>query len=167
MASVPLGGCECHAEVTDAIVDEAKKLAHLKVPNVELYPDALEVLEHLHSEGRRLGLVTTSAHAQIDPLLDKFNLTDIFDAVVCGDDVANQKPHAEPLEKALAVLHGDTHHAIMVGDSDKDIQAAHNAKVDSALFYPDKHTVFYDLNALKELQPTLIVRGFKELMQLP
>ena len=155
------------AEVIDAIIDEAKELALQRVPDVELYPDALEVLEHLHAEGSKLALVTMSEHVKIHLLLQKFNLSHLFDAVVCGDDVSNQKPHAEPLEKALDLLHGDAKHAIMVGDSSSDIKAAHNAGVDSALFYPAKHTTFYNLDTLKELQPTMVIEDFKELTRLP
>jgi len=155
------------SEIIDTIIDEAKELALLRVPDVELYPDALEVLECLHKEGRKLALVTRSEHVKIDLLLKKFNLSHLFDAVVCGDDVLNQKPHAEPLMKVLALLGGDTRHAIMVGDSSDDIKAAHNAGVGSALFYPAKHSIFYNLNTLKELRPTLVIEDFKELMQLP
>jgi pyrophosphatase PpaX len=155
------------AEVVDAIIAEAKELALHREPNVELYPDALEVLEYLHDERRKLALVTMSEHAKIDLLLKKFNLTDLFDAVVCGDDVSNQKPQAEPLEKALDLLRGNLQQAIMVGDSSNDIKAAHNAGIDSALFYPAKHTTFYNLDTLKELQPTMVIEDFKELMRLP
>lgn len=155
------------AEVIDIIIDEAKKLALSRVPDVELYPDALEVLEYLHDDGRKLALVTMSKHVKIDLLLKKFNLADLFDAVVCGDDVSNQKPHAESLEKALDLLQGDVQHAIMVGDSSSDIKAAQNAGLDSALFYPTKHATFYSLTALKELHPTLVIEDFRELMRLP
>jgi len=147
----------------DEIIEEAYALSRTKTPEVELYPDALEVLEHLHKAGKKLALVTTSAHAQIDPLLERFKLHNLFDAVVCGDDVMYAKPHAEPLEKAISLLSADKGGTVMVGDSEKDIAAAANAGVDSILFYPPAHATYYDLNQLQKLNPTLIIEDFKDL----
>lgn len=42
----------------------------------------------------------------------------------------------------------------MIGDSDKDLGAARNFGIDSVLFYPAEHKKFYDLEKLKELEPT-------------
>lgn len=150
----------------DTIIDEAKEISAQKEPGVELYPDTIEVLEFLKSSGKQTALVTTSTHAQIDPLLKKHNLSHVFDGIVCGDDVMNLKPSPEPLEKALKLLKGSKRSAIMIGDSEKDIEAANNAGIDSALFHSSEHSIFYDLDSLKLLHPTMIVEDFRELMRL-
>jgi beta-phosphoglucomutase-like phosphatase (HAD superfamily) len=70
-----------------------------KATHAELYPDAVAVLEALHARGRRIALVTTSRHDRIDTALARHKIEYLFAAVVCGDDVKNLKPSAEPVEK--------------------------------------------------------------------
>jgi pyrophosphatase PpaX len=150
----------------EAAIAEADTLAQQKLPDVELYPDALEVLEALYNEGKHLALITSSPHKNIDYLLEKYNLSRFFEVVIAADDISHHKPHPEALEKALAQLGGDKQDAVMVGDGDKDIGAAKNAGIDSILFYPDEHTKFYNINKLRELGPTHVVDDFRQILQI-
>jgi phosphoglycolate phosphatase-like HAD superfamily hydrolase len=52
----------------------------------------------------------------------------------------------------------------MLGDSDKDLQAAQNAKTDSLLFFPKEHHLFHDRGQLEGLQPTHVVTSWRELI---
>jgi pyrophosphatase PpaX len=148
----------------EAIVAQADEIATRECPEVELYPDALWTLQELHTVGKKLALVTTSRHDQIDPLLVRHGLDGLFDAVVCGDDVTHHKPHPEPLQKALALLGAQPEEAIMAGDSASDIRGAQNAGVDSVLFFPPAHETFYELEELRILKPTYVIEDFRQLI---
>lgn len=150
----------------ESVYWEADAVASQLLPNVELYPDALEVLESLHRSGHKLALITTSPRVNVEHLLEKYDLVKYFDAVITHDEVDNHKPHPEPLEKALAALNGTKESAVMIGDSDKDLGAAQNFGVDSILFYPDEHQKFYDLEQLKKLNPTYVVGDFRDILDL-
>ena len=149
-----------------AIIDEATAIAARNIPSVELYPDVLEVLESLHKSHKQLALITTSLHEQIDPLLKRHGMLHLFDAVVCGDDVEYPKPHAGPIKKALAELQGDPERAVMIGDSEKDINAATNAGIDSILFYPREHKKFHNIQHLRQLKPTFVIQDFREILRI-
>jgi pyrophosphatase PpaX len=150
----------------DAMVTEADAIATREVPNVELYPDALTTLEALQKAGKKVALVTTSRHDQIDPLLEKYHLKGLFNVVVSGDDVSNHKPDPEAIEKAIELLGGTKEETVMAGDSGSDIKGATNAGVDSILFFPTEHAKFYDIEKLKQLQPTYIVDDFRDIVSL-
>lgn len=147
-------------------ISKADFIVKQKLPEVELYPDALEVLENLHSNGHKLALITTSPHENVDHLLNKHSLSVFFDAVIAADDTTHHKPHPEPLELALHELGGVKETAVMVGDSDKDLGAAKNAGIDSILFYPKDHAKFYDLEKLQLLEPTYVVSDFREVIDI-
>lgn len=150
----------------DDIINEALSEADKNILSVELYSSAVEILEKIHDAGSKLALVTTSTHAQIDPLLKHFGLETIFDAVICADDTKMQKPNPEPVIKAMQML-GATHdNTLLVGDSEKDIQAAHGAGISSMLFYPESHEKFHDIEMLKPLNPTYIICGLSEIDQI-
>jgi len=147
-------------------LQEADQIAKQKLPDVDLYPDALEVLENLHAQNKHLALITSSPHENVKNLLIKYRLNKFFEVIVAADDTTNHKPHPEPLEKALAALGGQKEKAIMIGDSDKDILAAHSFGIDSILFFPLEHKKFYDFVKLKELEPTHIVEDFRDVLNL-
>jgi len=150
----------------DEALTEMDTVAKKLLPEVELYPDALFVLEAIKSKGKKTALITTSLHSNVEHLLDKYNIHHFFDVVITNEDTTRHKPHPEPLDKALEKLGGDKDSAIMIGDSDKDIGAANNAGVDSILFYPDAHEKFYDLAELQAFKPTFTVRDFKEIIDI-
>lgn len=149
----------------DAAYEEADKIAKQALPEVELYPDALLVLEELHKAGKHLALITTSPHENVEHLLEKYDIRRFFEVIIAGDDVEHHKPHPEPLEKALVTLGGTKESAVMIGDSDKDLGAAANFGVDSILFFPEEHHKFYDYEILQALSPTYVVEDFKQVLE--
>lgn len=160
------GYAELGIKDVDAAIAQMDQVAKKLMPEVELYPDALFVLEALQKKGKQIALITTSLHANVYHLLEKYNLHSFFDVVITNEDTALHKPHPDPLYKALEELGGTKESAIMIGDSDKDIGAAANAGVDSILFYPDTHEKFYDLNELQALNPTYTVRDFRQVIDI-
>src|ERR1035438_10379014 len=126
----------------EKIIDEIDGEVKKRLPNVELYPDALYVLENLHSRGKQVALVTSANRHLVFDALEKYNLTTVFDTVITGNDVKHYKPHPEPLEIALKRLGGNKEQAIMIGDTSKDIGAANNTGIDSILFFPPEHKRF-------------------------
>ncbi len=150
----------------DEAMARADTIAKEKLPTVELYPDALFVLEQLHKNGHKLALITTSTHENVAHLLENYGIKQLFDVIIAGDDTVNHKPHPEPLELALSKLNGSKDKAVMIGDSDKDLGAANNFGVDSILFYPDEHQKFYNLDSLQYHAPTHTVRDFKDILEI-
>lgn len=150
----------------DTAIDEMDAVAVKLLPEVELYPDVLEVLESFRKLGKHTALITTSGRSKVLHLLDKYDMHRYFDVVVAYEDTKQHKPHPEPLEFALEQLGGHKDNAVMIGDSDKDIGAANNAGVDSILFYPDEHKKFYKISELQKLKPTHTVEDFRQILDI-
>ncbi len=150
----------------ETVFEEARAMVRSNLKDVELYPDALMVLEKLHEQGKKLALITTSERRNVEHLLEKYNLDVLFEAVVTGNDVTHHKPHPEPLEKALSMLGGIKEHAVMIGDSSIDVEGAKNTGVDSILFHSPEHEKFYKLETLKRLSPTYVAEDFKQILDL-
>jgi HAD superfamily hydrolase (TIGR01509 family) len=144
----------------------ANAIGAKKLPEVELYPDALEVIQYLKTLNKPMALITSSPRANVEHLLVKYGMQELFEAVIVREDVTYYKPHPESLQTALTRLGGSAVDALMIGDSDKDLGAAVNAGIDSVLFYPPEHKKFYKLEDLKRLHPTFIVEDFKDIMRI-
>jgi phosphoglycolate phosphatase len=88
-----------------------------------------ECLEHTRGAGVAMGCVTNKSERFTLPLLQALGLSDYFSLVVCGDTTAHQKPHPAPLLHALDHYGVVAQHALFVGDSSNDVQAARAAHI--------------------------------------
>jgi HAD superfamily hydrolase (TIGR01509 family) len=141
------------ADAEDAML-EANFLVMQKMRTIGLYPNVIEVLKYLKDKDKYLALITSTGHVHIDFLLEKHKLKSYFSVVVTGDDTNHIKPHPEPIEKALTTMGIDKNKSILIGDSDKDLEAARNYGIDSILFFPPEHDKFYDIKMLDSYRPT-------------
>ena len=138
--------------------DEAVNHLH----EAPLFDDAEAVLRALKRDGKKLAVVTASHRAAIDMVLRLHGFEGLFDAVVCGSDVENHKPHPEPVLLALQKLGvTDKKRAVMIGDTTRDLLAARDAGIDNLLFFPEG--AHFDLKELCAVcEPTAIVHTWAE-----
>lgn len=127
-----------------------------------LYPGARAGVEWLKQAGFRLACVTNKAARFTEPLLETLGVRSYFEVVVSGDSVANKKPHPEPLLYAAARLGVAPAHALMVGDSVNDVEAARAAGFQIAC-------VSYGYNHgqdIREARPDAVIDSIAELRDL-
>ncbi len=89
----------------------------------------LPVVERLHAEGRRLGIVTAKRRATVDLAFAVCPLEHLFEVVVGSEDTVHHKPHPEPILCALDRLGVQPSAAAYVGDSPFDVGSAKAAGV--------------------------------------
>lgn len=91
------------------------------------YAGAHSTLLALKQAGFQLACVTNKPEKFTQPLLEATGLAEFFACVVSGDSLAKKKPDPLPLLHVCQTLQVLPAHAMMVGDSDTDITAAHQA----------------------------------------
>jgi pyrophosphatase PpaX len=89
----------------------------------------LDVLDRLHAEGRRLGIVTAKRRATLELAFVTLPLRDYFEVIVGSEDTTLHKPNPDPILRALEQLGARRQDAVYVGDSPFDIGAARAAGV--------------------------------------
>ena len=94
-----------------------------------VYDDATDFVTDLDMP---VGVVTHCQEYLTGPVLERLDIADWFDTVVCCSDETGWKPDPEPVEIAMRDLGvGYNGHAgAMAGDDSADVQAAHNAGLD-------------------------------------
>jgi len=119
--------------------------AHL-ADHSQPFAGALDCLEELRNAGASFRICTNKPRALTHKLLQALDLAQVFEAIVCPEDVAARKPDAAHVLAAIAP-HAPRR-ALMVGDSINDLQAARAAGVAAILLshgYSD--TPAHDLGA--------------------
>jgi phosphoglycolate phosphatase len=122
------------------------------------YPGVIEAMDALAARGCRFAVCTNKLEALSRRLLDALGLAVRF-AAICGQDTFGvQKPNPEILCRTIAAAGGTVVHAVMVGDSHNDIDAARGAGI------PVVAVDFgYTETPVTALGPDRIISHFKDL----
>ncbi|MEM4781759.1 MAG: HAD family hydrolase [Halalkalicoccus sp.] len=108
-----------------AAFDEVETPAE-RIEATALYKDAAFVADIEEP----VGLVTHCQPFLAGPVLDRLDIADWFDTVVCCSDELGWKPDPTPVERALSDL-GVSGRGVLAGDGANDVGAAWNAGLDA------------------------------------
>ncbi len=113
---------------SDIVVGATNAFCEAFMKFVRVDDDAIESLRKLHGKFK-LGIVSNFAIPEcVLQLLQKHDLTELFDVVIISGAVNKRKPSQEIFRKALKALKIDAKNAVFVGDTvDADIEGAKSA----------------------------------------
>ncbi len=121
-----------------------------------------KMLETLHEQGFKLGIVSSKGIGGIRHGLEKFGLSRYFSTILSKYDVENSKPHPEGLIKAMELMDSMPENTIFVGDSRHDLLAAKNAGI---VFVLVSWTIA-GYEKLKSMNPEYIIKHPMEIMDV-
>lgn len=123
-----------------------------------LFPGAKKSLERLRDQGYRLAVATSKSRRGLDRVLAETGMGSLFEVTACADETAS-KPDPMMLRDILAKTGVKAERAVMVGDTEFDLEMAVNAHMDCiAVSYGAHH-----IDRLRKYNPVLEVHNFHEL----
>jgi phosphoglycolate phosphatase len=93
------------------------------------YDEIIDVLKKLKEYGYKLAVVSNKYDSAVKELCEKY-FKDLIDISVGQTDTIPPKPSAESVFKVVKELNLDVSECVYIGDSEVDIQTAHNAGMD-------------------------------------
>ncbi len=96
---------------------------------VPIKEGVLEIFEFLKLKKYKMALATSSSKNKLNMQLKIHNLEEVFDCIVCADDVKVSKPNPEIFLCAARKLNVNPEECIVVEDSPVGIEAAFNANM--------------------------------------
>ncbi|HEY2072378.1 MAG TPA: HAD-IA family hydrolase [Gaiellaceae bacterium] len=120
-----------------------------------------DVLERLHREGRRLGVVSAKRRVTVELAFEHVPLGHLFEAIVGGDETTRHKPDPEPLLLGAERMGASPQETVYVGDSPFDVRAAKAAGMGSVAVTWGR---IHDRSRLEREQPDAIVDTAEELL---
>lgn len=112
-----------------SLVEPYRKISRSLVNLVKVYDGMKELIEKLREQGFKCALCTGKDRERTVELLEKLNMLELFDSVVCSDDVRNPKPYPDSLLLAMENIGTSCENTVMVGDAKNDIACARAAGV--------------------------------------
>lgn len=96
---------------------------------IEPFPGMVDLVREVKARGFKTGLVTSRVADTTISGLEQFGIMEHIDALVTYEDTDKHKPDPEPVLIALKKLSSKAEEAVMLGDTDFDLQCAGNAGV--------------------------------------
>lgn len=110
--------------------------AHVEKNGIELKKGLFELLNWLREHGIKLAVATATPRERAVLYLTKIGAFDMFDAIICGDMIANGKPDPDIYLTAARELGIPPEQCAAFEDSPNGIKAAHAAGC-HAIMIPD------------------------------
>lgn len=124
------------------------------------FPTARETIEHLRDQGHTLTIATGKSRLGLERILSSLGMKHFFHGTRCADETAS-KPHPLMLEQLLEEFRLPAAHAVMIGDTEYDMDMARRIAM-------PRIAVSYGAHALERLQvyePELCLHQFDELLE--
>lgn len=124
--------------------------AYLEDPagSTVVYDGVRETLDMLQDQGINMGICTNKPGQTTRAVLDALDLSRYFSAIVTVDDTRYRKPDGRHVLETLTIMKADPANAVMIGDSETDIQAGQGAGLKTiAVTYGYCHVPFSELGA--------------------
>jgi len=125
-----------------------------------LFDNAQPLLKKLAEQDYFLGVATGKSRRGLNKVLKQTELDVVFHATRCADE-CHSKPHPQMLEELMTFLGVEPNKTLMIGDTEFDLQMAHNAGADSLAISHGAHS----LDKLLACQPRGIVNDLHEVEQ--
>ena len=90
---------------------------------ITIYPGMRDLLIQLKENGVKLMLFTGGGRISTHFCLEQSGVLQLFDALICGEDVKRPKPHPEGLLKLRKEQHLAKKKTVLVGDAASDVEA--------------------------------------------
>ncbi len=145
-----------YPDVSDSIIEQLAatyKQIWLNSPHdPPLFDNAYQLIQQLNEHDLFLGVATGKSRNGLNKVLASTQLGDFFHATRCADE-CHSKPHPQMLEELIDYCGVDPKATLMIGDTEYDLQMAHNAGADSLGISHGAH----DVELLQACQPVGIV----------
>jgi|TARA_B110000908_G_scaffold17716_1_gene19902 phosphoglycolate phosphatase len=125
----------------------------------EFYPHVVATLKSLREEGHQLAVATGKSRRGLQRVLKKLHMIDFFDASRCADETVS-KPHPMMLEQLLEELGFQSSSAVMVGDTEFDLEMAARIGMRRIGVSYGAH----DVERLRRHSPELIIDDLNQLL---
>ncbi len=125
----------------------------------QFFPHVEVTLHRLREQGHQLAVATGKSRRGLDRVLNNLKMQNYFDCSRCADETES-KPHPQMLLEILEALSCPANDAVMVGDTEYDMQMALEAGVERIAVGYGAHA----LDRLARYQPSLCVEQFNEIL---
>lgn len=100
---------------------------HYGEESAELVEGAKQTISELQERGYRLGIVSSGNGIRVAREITNVGLNNVFEVIVCHEQMENRKPHPEGLQTAMRLMNRSQEESCYIGDAPEDIEMGKRA----------------------------------------
>ncbi|HVQ37247.1 MAG TPA: HAD-IA family hydrolase [Pyrinomonadaceae bacterium] len=100
---------------------------HYGEQTAQLVEGAKQTISALQDKGYRFGIVSSGNGVRVAREIASVGFENVFEVVVCHEQMENRKPHPEGLETALRLMGRSREESCYIGDAPEDIEMGKRA----------------------------------------
>ena len=104
---------------------------------IKIKKGAEELINFLNENKIKKAIASSSIRKKVDLYLEKTNLKERFDYIICGDEVEYAKPNPDLYNNACNHFNADKNNVIILEDSKNGLLSAKNANIEKRFYIPD------------------------------
>lgn len=124
------------------MADPYREISVQSIDKIIINDEAIKLIKELRANHAKCAICTGKDHYRTVDILRYFGIEELFDTIICSDDVSEPKPSPIPVLKAIENMGGEvtTDNCVVIGDGLYDILSAKNAGCKSilTLWYGDE-----------------------------
>ena len=151
---------EIDSETINILAETYRKVWLGNPQETPLFDNAHQLIQQLSEQDYFLGVATGKSRKGLNKVLANTKLEPFFHATRCADECFS-KPHPQMIEELMDYLGVEPKETLMIGDTEFDLQMAHNAGADSLAISHGAHGI----ETLQACQPQAIVADLHQVQQ--
>ncbi|OUR71967.1 HAD family hydrolase [Methylophaga sp. 41_12_T18] len=151
---------EANPQFISTLADKYREIWLNSPHDSPLFANARELVQQLAEQDFLLAVATGKSRRGLDKVLQATGLGEFFHATRCADE-CHSKPHPQMLEELIDYFGVEKQQTLMIGDTEFDLQMAHNAGADSLAVSQGAH----DIDRLQACEPKAIVADLHHVEQ--
>lgn len=150
----------------EMVLEATHYFKELHITLATLRPSVTDLLSHLKSLNKKLGIVTNGFEGHVEKILQKLGVLDYFQTIVDPAVAETYKPHPEPFEHALSRLQTAPDKSLYIGDEYlADIVGSKTVGMSAVWVNMRNHDLQYMLDKFgTEYHPDLVVDSISRLI---
>jgi len=158
-------------EIIGEVDNEIIKIEHEAAINASIINGIDQVLEFAKVKNLKLAIFTFNTKKNAEISLKKVNILQYFNVIVGRDNITNLKPHPDHLYSICKELNVKPNEILVIGDTNRDIEAAinvgaHSIALNTKMATLSKQETFKKAEVIIELEeiPTKLINIIEKLL---
>lgn len=122
-------------DIIKSQIEEAFNI--VKEGGINIKKGAEELIIFLDKNNIKKAIASSSIRKKVDLYLEKTNLKERFDYIICGDEVEYPKPYPDLYNNACTYFNADKNNVVILEDSKNGLLSAKNADIEKRFYVPD------------------------------
>lgn len=110
-----------------------RRISSESIDKVIVNWEVVDLIREMRKQGCKIAICTGKDHYRTEDILKYYGIDDLFDVLICADDVTEPKPSAMPALAAIEAMAVNRNTCVLIGDGYNDILCARKAGIRSIL----------------------------------